>query len=157
MDQEEIKISELVETENINENDILMIIQNGANKKAKVKNIVTPLQIELGKLFFPIGSTYTTQTNTNPSTILGFGTWKRLKGKVCLGLDEDDEDLNEIGKTGGEKEHILTSNEIPRGKKVLSAKGDWIASQDYMTYETAGAHNNMQPFKVVGYMWLRTA
>ena len=64
-------------------------------------------------LIFPIGSTYVTQTNTNPSTILGFGTWERLKGKVCLGLDEDDNDLKTIGNTGGEKTHTLTLNEIP--------------------------------------------
>lgn len=129
---------------------------NDTNLNATQELIKSEINAKM-ELVFPIGSTYTTQTNTNPSTILGFGTWERLKGIIPLGLDEDDEDLNEIGKTGGEKEHILTSNEIPRGKKVLSAKGDWIASQDYMEYETAGAHNNMQPFKVVGYMWVRTA
>lgn len=62
---------------------------------------------------FPIGSTYITQTDTNPSTILGFGTWERLKGKVLVGLDENDTNFNSIGKTGGEKTHQLTQAELP--------------------------------------------
>lgn len=61
------------------------------------------MQDNLLQLVFPIGSTYITQDRKNPNSILGFGTWERLKGKVCLGLDEDDRDLNVIGETGGEK------------------------------------------------------
>lgn len=71
------------------------------------------MQIELMKLVFPVGSTYCTQDNTNPSEILKFGTWERVKGKVLVGLDEDDTDFNEIGKTGGEKKHTLTVDEMP--------------------------------------------
>ena len=51
------------------------------------------MQVEILKTMLPVGSRYVTQDNTNPSEILGFGTWERLKGKVCLGLDEDDTDL----------------------------------------------------------------
>lgn len=64
-------------------------------------------------MLFRFGSTYVTQTNTNPSTILRFGTWERLKGKIPIGLDEDVEQFNEIGKTGGEIEHTLTVLEMP--------------------------------------------
>ena len=71
------------------------------------------MQKGLMELVFPVGSTYITQSNTNPSTILNFGTWERLKGKVCLGLDEDDTNMNAIGKTGGEKTHTLSTSEIP--------------------------------------------
>lgn len=55
-------------------------------------------KIELLKLIFPIGSTYITQTNTDPATILGFGTWERVKGRVLVGLDEEDPDFGTIGK-----------------------------------------------------------
>ena len=84
------------------------------------------MQIELMKLVFPIGSTYITQTNTNPSTILKFGTWERVKGKVLVGLDEDDTTFNTIGKTGGEKTHTLTENEMPNhthGENTISEFG----------------------------------
>ena len=84
------------------------------------------MQKELAKMFFPVGSTYITQDNTNPSTIFGFGTWERLKGKVCVGLDEDDSDeyFDEIGKTGGEKKHTQTVNEMPSHTHSLTPKNN---------------------------------
>ena len=132
------------------------------------------MQIELMKLVFPIGSTYITQTNTNPSTILKFGTWERVKGKVLVGLDEDDADFNEIGKTGGEKTHTLTIDEMPahnhsarfcEGTGVYSVfpKGngsqpEWGGSTNTIANTGEGqAHNILQPYEVVGYMWKRTA
>ena len=145
------------------------------------ENGVTPIndtnlnkmQTDLLKAVFPIGSTYITQENTNPNEVLGFGTWERLKGKVCLGLDEDDMDLNTIGNTGGEKTHTLTIDEMPShnhyvyfGKNAFGA-GDysnnsiaWIPSNDSAISSDKGgdlAHNNMQPYEVVGYMWIRRA
>ena len=131
------------------------------------------MQVELMKLVFPIGSTYVTQTDTNPSTILGFGTWERLKGKVCLGLDEDDTDLNTIGKTGGEKTHTLTIPELANHDHLHTAEGKYgiepgasamcptwggiKGNTSAVTGSTGGGqpHNNMQPYQVVGYMWIR--
>ena len=132
------------------------------------------MQIELMKLVFPIGSTYITQEETNPSTILNFGTWERVKGKVLVGLDEDDTDFNEIGKTGGEKAHTLTVDEMPahnhsakfcEGTGVYSVfpKGngsnpEWGGSTNTIANTGKGqAHNILQPYEVVGYMWRRTA
>ena len=119
------------------------------------------------ELVFPIGSTYITQTNSNPSTILGFGTWERLKGKICLGVEEEDSTLNEIGKTGGEKEHTLTIAEIPSHSH--SQRLEWTNGTGWgLSSATVGdtnvrvdgnvntgsigegqAHNNMQPYEVV--------
>ena len=70
---------------------------NGNKPNLSAPNL-NNMQIELMKLVFPIGSTYITQEETNPSTILNFGTWERVKGKVLVGLDEDDTDFNTIGK-----------------------------------------------------------
>lgn len=67
---------------------------------------------EILKIVFSVGSTYTTTTDTNPATFLGFGTWERLKGRVIVGLDENDEYFNEIGKEGGETKHIMTIEEL---------------------------------------------
>ena len=127
------------------------------------------------ELVFPVGSTYSTPSNTNPSTILGFGTWERLKGRVCVGLDEDDEDgyFDEIGKTGGEKKHKLTIEESARHNHpdiVTNGFGsnEWGYNFSYTNTASAndGAsgytggdqpHNNVQPYEVVGYMWIRRA
>lgn len=130
--------------------------------------ILNQMQIGLMQLVFPIGSTYITQDITNPSEILKFGTWERLKGKVCLGVDEDDADLNEIGKTGGEKTHQLTLAELPRHMTNPPYTGGtnsgWgrqnVYAENLTDTEYTGEdqpHNNMQPYEVVGYMWIRRA
>lgn len=148
------------------------------------ENNVTPandtnlnaMQKGLMELVFPIGSTYITQNDTNPNTILKFGTWERLKGKVCLGLDEDDTNMNKIGKTGGEKTHTLSTSEIPShahyslihqcGSEAqgygLSTGGAFVnrVMVEGMTLDTSTtggsqAHNNMPPYEVIGYMWIR--
>jgi microcystin-dependent protein len=137
------------------------------------------MQKGLMQLVFPIGSTYTTQNNTNPNTILGFGTWERLKGKVCLGLDENDTNMNAIRKTGGEKTHTLTIQEMPnhahnirywqKGARDDSGTGKYLGdgtsdpvnaggSQSGGTIQPVGSgqpHNNMQPYEIVGFMWIR--
>ena len=139
---------------------------------------------EILQLSFPVGQPYVTQTDTNPSTILGFGTWERVKGRVLVGLDENDTNFNTIGKTGGETEHALTevelakhehlglhysNNETPVSfKRETSDKiGYGLDFQSNTTIYTATnirtnsagggeAHNNLQPYRVVGYMWIRT-
>ncbi len=133
------------------------------------------LQYLMLDIIFPIGSTYVTQTNTNPVTILGVGVWERLKGKVCIGLDENDEDLNAIGKTGGEKEHTLTVEELAKHRhnvlgnfqgtsgnehtpQLVNKAYDWSDSGVNDNASLTGGnqpHNNMPPYEVVGYMWIR--
>lgn len=117
------------------------------------------LQSDLLKTVFPIGSTYITQEDTNPNTILGFGTWERLKGKVCLGLDENDTDFSIIGNTGGEKTHTLTVDEMPNRPFLFNETGTINIGSGSGTVATVigggQAFNNMPPYEVVGYMWIR--
>ena len=62
---------------------------------------------------YPVGSIKMTADNTNPSTYL-VGTWVAWgAGKVPVGVDTTDTDFATVEKTGGEKEHILTTNEMP--------------------------------------------
>ena len=147
---------------------------NGAQPALSDK-VLNNMQVELMKLVFPIGSTYITQEDVNPSTILKFGTWERFKGKIALGVDEDDTNLNEIGKTGGEKTHTLTISEIPShnharavtnavgGSAETIAMGNSTSQSNIADFnairKTGGgqAHNNMPPYATVGYMWIRRA
>lgn len=91
---------------------------------------------------------------------------------MCLGLDEDDSDMNVIGKIGGEKEHTLTVDEMPSHKHDLTLKYGTGSTTYGLTGEsttgtknsdqiaaTGGseAHNNMQPFEITGYHWIRRA
>ena len=124
------------------------------------------MQKGLMELVFPIGSTYVTQTNTNPSTILGFGTWERLKGKVVVGLDENDTDFNQINKTGGSKyiqEHYHKDSIAVNGHENLETvgyNGEQSTAQYYVRTSgvlgaKTGNSGNLQPYQVVGYMWIR--
>lgn len=142
------------------------------NAESGINELKTNVQIaftDLLKLVFPIGSTYITQDSTDPKSILGFGTWERLKGRVCVGLDENDTAFNQIGQTGGEKTHTLTVEEMPShthdmlNEKLATGYGDIsVPSTGSITYRaptsaTGGSqpHNNLQPYQVVGYMWIR--
>jgi len=136
------------------------------------KSTLMEMQKGLMKLVFPIGATYITQDETNPSDILKFGTWERLKGKLALGLDEETEEFNEIGKEGGETKHTMTTQEMPSHTHGLfinegndnayrfspSSNKANVSSTANLSFTGNGqAFNITQPYKVVGYMWIRTA
>lgn len=125
--------------------------------------------------FYPVGSIYQSTSPANPSTFMG-GTWERFgNGRVLVGVNESDSDFNIVNKTGGEKTHTLTVNEIPshsHGQNVSAGTGTGPAiRRDYqgdgtgaaypqgISTQNAGggqAHNNLQPYITV-YMWKRTA
>lgn len=128
----------------------------------------TAMQNKLLDSIYPIGSVIIKDDDTDYSNYLGF-TWEReLIGKVPVGIDSNDIDFNTIGKTGGEKLHILTVNEMPSHGHSITAKttlmqagsnyGTYIADGALNTSETGGgqAHNNLQPYQVVAY-WKRVA
>lgn len=80
-------------------------------------NILSPDSIlqAVGPLLYPIGSIYTNATDdTNPSTLLGFGTWSRFgQGRVLVSQDSADTDFGGIGATGGSKRETLTESQMP--------------------------------------------
>ena len=136
------------------------------------------MQLKLLDSIYPIGRGFIDFTDTDYSNYLGF-TWEReLVGLTPIGLDATQPEFNEIGKTGGEKTHTLTVNELASHKHnmyTFNAGGDGTIStgggiiQDtaapYKTYyatfameNTGGGqpHNNLQPYQVVAY-WKRVA
>jgi len=62
--------------------------------------------------FYPVGSYYFNgAVSTNPATLLGFGTWVAVAGKVLVGLDATQTEFYTLLETGGEKTHLLTGAE----------------------------------------------
>lgn len=62
---------------------------------------------------YPVGAIFMSTVNKNPSTYLG-GTWVAWgSGRVPVGVDTSDSDFSSVEKTGGEKAHTLTTNEMP--------------------------------------------
>ena len=120
---------------------------------------------------YPIGSIYMSVNNANPGAFLG-GTWEAIEGCFLLGQSPD----YEAGTTGGEAEHTLTTNEIPKhnhsfriniqhGDGTLTS-GEALTSglqrngriRYFGTTQEAGEdkpHNNMPPYLAV-YIWKRT-
>jgi len=119
-----------------------------------------------GKLLYPIGSIYMSIQDTNPSVFFG-GTWERIaKGKTLVGVDENDTDFNASSKTGGEKTHQLTKQELPKLDFPVSGTKSQTCQSGNSFYTTAGSigsnsfgdqpHNNMQPYYTC-YIFVRTA
>lgn len=87
---------------------------------------------EIVDFIYPVGSLFISTTSTNPSTYLG-GTWERWgQGRVPISVSDTDSDFNAANKTGGEKTHILSTDEMP---SHLHAKGTLATS-------SAGAHEH---------------
>ena len=107
-----------------------------------------------------------------PLSCWGGGTWTRIaKGQTLVGLDENDSDFKTAEKTGGEKSHQLTINEMPSHHHYIGGYSNDDGTKYYYifrssntlygsknTNDTGGnqAHNNLQPYYVT-YIWKRTA
>lgn len=136
-------------------------------------NLVGAINEVLGKIAdiaYPVGSIYISANNTNPSTLFG-GTWVSFgTGRTIVGYDSTQTEFNALEKTGGEKTHTLTIDEMPSHNHPYSdfsaigpvaagtgtsAVTDW---GDDPIGNTGGGqpHNNLQPYIVVT-MWKRTA
>ena len=122
-------------------------------------------------MIYPVGSIIeNANAGFNPNTVFSGTTWERIKGKVLVGVDEDDDDFKTSGKTGGEKTHKLTIAEMPSHqhsltsvseKSYLVPQGNYygVRGQDVRNTDKTGgdgAHNNLQPYETV-YIWKRTA
>ena len=89
------------------------------DKDGKLQNILD--------FVHPVGSIYMTMDSQNPSTLFG-GTWVRWgEGRVPVGVSANDSDFGTVEKTGGEKKHQLTTNEMPMHRHI----GQYTYSNKY--------------------------
>lgn len=115
------------------------------------------------------------------STIYGVGDGSttfnlpNAKGRVISGYDASQTEFNTLGKTGGEKTHVLTTTEMPSHRHFLQSDtvgtgnnaqafsgqniglqgayatyGDGVANITYTGND--GAHNNLQPYITMNYI-----
>ena len=152
----EIKVSEMIEAESVNKEDLIMIVQNGVNKKVPASKVGTggaasgdtlPIgavlewysdtiqenwllcngqavsRIDYAELFNILGTKYGSGDGSTTFNL------PNLQGKVAVGKDENDTDFDELGKTGGEKEHKLTVEEMPRHTHTYARHHFWNGEQ----------------------------
>lgn len=131
--------------------------------------------------YYPVGSIYLSVNDTNPSKWFG-GTWEQIaKGRTLVGVDTSQTEFNTVKKTGGEKTHTLSVDEIPSHSHTIYSNKDyrsspgvgywgWDLLDGYCyggeqnvtngggTRDTGGSqpHNNLQPYFTC-YIWCRTA
>ena len=124
-------------------------------------------------LIYPIGSIYMTVSVTNPFETIKFGVWEKIENRFLLASSN----IHMNGETGGEENHTLTINEMPKhSHKMKYDSVGWTAIKQssgtngiveynkssydgqYSTEEVGNgnAHNNMPPYLVVN-MWKRVA
>lgn len=71
---------------------------------------VTAAAINVLQKVFPVGSFYTSYNiNTNPASLLGFGTWSAVQGLFLLGASS----AYPATSTGGSATHAITVTELP--------------------------------------------
>ena len=144
---------------NIDENNL----KNAGISKEKLK-------AEVYESMYPIGSQYVNFTdNTNPATLLGFGTWSAVVGRMVVGYDATQSEFNAAEKTGGHKElqahsHGFKVNiqhgdgEVTGGESLTS--GLQLAGRrrysDTTESSGSGDGKNLPPY-VVAYVWKRVS
>mgnify|MGYP003676734940 CR=1 FL=1 len=131
---------------------------------------------------YPVGSVFIAVVSTNPSSLLGFGSWSAFgTGRMLIGIDSSDSDFNAVEETGGAKTHTIAQTNLPDltlkttefvkieetpesapngsgtgNKGSSSGSGAAYNKADVETGGDGTAINHMPPFIAV-YMWKRTA
>lgn len=73
-----------------------------------------------------VGDIWTTQTEDNPATRFGFGTWEKQQGRFVVGSSTTDSEFTGAGKQGGSKVHTHTNN--------LSVSNHTLSESEVPTY-----------------------
>lgn len=136
---------------------------------------------------YPVGSVYINATNnTNPASLLGFGTWVAFgAGRVPVGFNAADPLFDTAEETGGSKDSIVVSHTHtatvtdPGHAHQINASNEILAGGSFSTLRpvsggnsttssttgitvsnsttgSSGTNANLQPYITV-YMWKRTA
>ena len=133
-----------------------------------LQNVIKKIVLDT---YYPAGKIYITVGNEDPNNTIG-GTWEVFgTGKCLVGVDSSQSEFNTVMKTGGEKTHTLTINEMPShnhhffrgtdGTSYFGVTGKEPDGGSLYQVDTSSAgggqsHNNLQPYITV-YMWKRTA
>ena len=64
---------------------------------------------------FPVGSVFISVVNTNPNTLLGYGTWEAIAaGQMLVGFNSGDARFDAAEETGGSSSVTITAGNLPQ-------------------------------------------
>ena len=91
---------------------------------------------------YPVGSIYmNANVSTNPSVLLGFGTWESIgTGRVLVGINTSDALFDTIGKTGGSKDSVVVTHNHSGSTSTANAVHSHTATSDIQ-----GSHSHTVP------------
>lgn len=145
---------------------------------AEIKTIKADMDariLEDAKKKYYVGKIIMDTENINPAVYLGFGTWELWgSGRVPVGVDINDEEFNTVEKTGGEKAHTMTLEELVKHRHTMAinapksvqqyANGEarWPLINDASSIKNTSTVGESKPFNIMQpyitcYMWKRTA
>lgn len=130
--------------------------------------------INILDIIYPIGSIYFSTIGTSPASFIG-GTWEKIEDRFLVGTGTS----FSAGDTGGENEHTLTVNEMPKHNHTynsnftvqsdegngnsgipmnLSSWGNYRPAHWFTIQPMGGSepHNNLPPYYAV-HIYHRTA
>lgn len=103
-----------------------------------ITSAVNAAKTNVLKKVFPVGSFYVSyNVNTNPASLLGFGTWSSVQGRFLLGASS----AYPAASTGGAATHAITVAELP----AHSHTGSTVPAGDHThtaTTASAGSHTH---------------
>ena len=113
-----------------------------------ITSAVNAAKTDVLQRVFPVGSFYTSYNiNTNPATLLGFGTWTAVQGRFLLSASP----AYPAASTGGAATHAITVAELP----AHSHTGSTASAGDHThtaTTASAGAHTHTRgSMDITGY------
>ena len=149
----------------------------------KVNELTNAGVLQVLQKTYPIGSLYFNgDVDTNPNTLLGFGTWTAISaGRVLVGQDTGNALFDVLGEMGGSADAVLVSHthgvndpghshsessyQMNNGGSSGNGRAGFLQASNTGTNNTnisiqssgiSGTNKNLQPYLVVK-VWKRTA
>lgn len=116
----------------------------GSEVTSIVVSVDIPTDQEALNIFYPVGTYYTTMDDTFDPNVTFVGTWvKDSDGRVTVATNGSD-----VGTTGGEETHTITTSEMPAHTHTtrIGSVGPWNGSkapdQSGITSQWSRAYGN---------------
>lgn len=105
----------------------------------------------VGNLLYPVGSVYVNATdNTNPGTLLGFGTWTAFgAGRVPVGFDSGNALFNTAEETGGSYDAVTVSH-THTATSTSSFSGSALSGHTHTATDSGHTHQVLEGSRFSG-------